>query len=187
MREQLLPAVKMLALLTLLLGLLYPLTITGLTQALFPRESNGSLVPRDGQIIGSDLQAQAFTSDRYFHPRPSTGYDGASTGGSNLGPTNPELLTAVAARIADYRDRNHLDEDTPIPVDAVTTSGSGLDPHISIANAQLQVARVAAARGLPDGDVLELVERTTDRRALGFLGEPTVNVLRLNLALDESG
>lgn len=185
MRRQLLPAIRMLGVLTLLLGIVYPLVMTGLAQTLFARQAGGSLIVRDGQVVGSELLAQAFQADGYFQPRPSAAaYHGSETGGSNLGPANPDLLDEIAARVADYRDRNGLDADTPVPVDAVTASGSGLDPHVSVANARLQTPRVAQARNLAVETVLELVDRHTDERTFGFLGERRVNVLQLNLDLD---
>jgi potassium-transporting ATPase KdpC subunit len=183
MRTQLLPALRILLALTLLTGIAYPLAITGLAQLTMADRADGSLLVRDGEVVGSRLQAQAFDSDGYFHPRPG-GYDGAATGGSSLGPTNPELFAGVETRVADYRARNSLADTDVVPVDAVTESGSGLDPHISIANAQLQTARVAAARGLPPDEVGDLVAEHTSGRTLGILGEPHVNVLKLNLALD---
>ena len=185
MRPQLLPAVRMLAVLTLLFGLVYPLTMTGLAQTLFAHQANGSLIVRDGRVVGSTLQAQAFEGDGYFHPRPSAAaYDGSDTGGSDLGPTNPTLRASFADRVEVYRKTNGLDPHMLVPVDAVTASGSGLDPHISVANAQLQAPRVAQARNLPVEEVLELVDRHTEGRTFGFLGEQRVNVLALNLDLD---
>lgn len=187
MRRQLLPALVAFVALTLLVGVAYPLAITGLAQVAFPDRADGSLVRRDGTVVGSRLLGQAFPGDRWFHPRPSAageGYDGASSGGSNLGPTNPALLDAVAERIAAYRVENGLAADAEVPVDAVTASASGLDPHISPANARLQALRVARARGVPVERVLELVRRHTDGASLGFLGEDGVNVLELNLALE---
>lgn len=201
MRRQLLPAVRMFLVATLVLGLAYPLAMTGVAQALFPDQAEGSLVERDGDVIGSSLVGQAFSQPQYFHTRPSaagalasgTPGDGvdpddlsqAASGASNQGPTNPDLLAAIEERAAAYREENDLDAGVEIPIDAVTASGSGVDPHISIANARLQAPRVAEERGLDLSQVLELVERHTDRRSLGFLGEDGVNVLELNLALDE--
>ena len=183
MRRQLVPALVSFALLTALTGLLYPLVITGAAQVAFPGRADGSLVERDGRVVGSRLVGQRFSGPRYFHPRPSAagdGYDAMASSPSNLGPTNPLLLAAVRERRARYRAENGA---AP-PVDAVTSSGSGLDPHISPANARLQAPRVAAARGLGLATVLALVDRYTQGRSLGFLGEPGVNVLELNLALD---
>jgi K+-transporting ATPase ATPase C chain len=190
MRRQLAPAAVAFLLLTALTGLCYPLLVTGLAQAVFPGRADGSLVERDGRVVGSRLIGQAFSGERYFHPRPSAagdGYDAMASGPSNLGPTNPELLDAVRERIAAYRRVNGLSPGEPVPVDAVTASASGLDPHISPANARLQAGRVARARRLPPDRVLALVDEHTDGRALGFLGEPGVNVLELNLALDNRG
>jgi K+-transporting ATPase ATPase C chain len=170
-----------------LTGVVYPLAVTGIAQLVFPGRANGSLVERDGGIVGSRLLGQPFTDDRYFHPRPSaagTGYDGAASSPSNLGPTNDALLSAVAERVREYRTLNGLAADAEVPVDAVTSSGSGLDPHISPENARMQARRVARIRGLPLEQVVDLVDAHTDGRGLGFLGEPGVNVLELNLALD---
>lgn len=190
MRRQLVPALRILAVLTVLCGLLYPLVVTGIAQAAFGDRADGSLVrDADGEVVGSSLLGQAFDDDEWFQPRPSAagdGYDGASSSSSNLGPTNPELLDAVAERVAAYRKANGLAPDAEVPVDAVTSSGSGLDPHISVANALLQAPRVAEARGLPLDEVLALVDDHTDGRSLGFLGEPGVNVVTLNLALAEA-
>ena len=187
MRRQLAPAVIVFLALTLLVGVAYPLAVTGLAQLAFPHRADGSLVERDGQVVGSRLVGQAFAGARYFHPRPSDageGYDAMASAASNLGPTNPELVRQVRARRAAYRRDNGLRPGQQVPVDAVTASGSGLDPHISVANARLQATRVARARGLALDDVLALVASHTDGRSLGFLGEPGVNVLDLNLALD---
>ena len=160
----------------------------GIAQVLFPGQANGSLiVDADGTVHGSKLLGQQFTADKYFQSRPSAagnGYDATSSGGSNLGPTSSNLVTTVAQRISDYRAQNGLATNTPVPADAVTASGSGLDPHISLANAELQAPRVAKARNLSMDKVLELVRANTDPASLGFFGEPGVNVLKLNLALD---
>jgi K+-transporting ATPase ATPase C chain len=174
---------------TLVFGLAYPLVMTGFARVAFPTKSNGSLIERDGKIVGSRLAAQKFTSARYFHPRPSAvDYDAAGTSFANLGPTNPELAKNVgaAARAVLRLERPYNPGLTTgdIPVDAVTTSGSGIDPDITPAYARLQAARVAAVRGLSKQRVLDLVDENTDGRSLGFLGEPGVNVLELNLALD---
>jgi K+-transporting ATPase ATPase C chain len=175
------------ALLIVLCGF-YPLVVWGIAQVAFPSQANGSLVERQGQIVGSGLIAQSFSSPQYFHPRPSaagdTGYDGTSSGGSNLGPLSQKLTDQVKERVASYRTENNLPAGTLIPADAVTASGSGLDPHISLKNAELQSARVAKARGLTPAQVKKLMETCIDGPGLGFLGEPAVNVLRLNLALD---
>jgi K+-transporting ATPase ATPase C chain len=179
----------MVVVLTVILGIIYPAVMTGFAQALFPHQANGSLV-RDasGSVVGSTLLGQNFAKPEYFHPRPSAagdnGYDPMSSGGSNLGPTNQKLIDSVRDRADAYRQENGLAPDAQLPVDAVTASGSGLDPEISPANAQLQVARVARERGLSDAQLRALVDRYTEGRTLGFLGEPRVNVLKLNLALD---
>ena len=167
---------------------LYPLIVFGISQALFHNQANGSLiVDKDGTVHGSKLLGQQFTADKYFQSRPSAagnGYDATSSGGSNLGPTSSNLVTTIAQRIADYRTGNGLATNAPVPADAVTASGSGLDPHISLANAVLQIPRVAKARNLSVEKVLEIVRANTDPASLGLLGEPGVNVLELNLALD---
>jgi len=205
MRRQLVPAVRMLLVLTVVTGLAYPLAMTGLAQVLFPDEANGSIVKVDGKPVGSALLGQEFTAPIYFHGRPSSAGAGASgtqvdgkpadvgdlandtSGSSNLGPTNPDLITAVTERVAAYRADNDLPATAKVPIDAVTGSGSGVDPDISVANAHIQAVRVAKARNLPLPTVLALVRAHTDGRSLGFLGEPGVNVLRLNLALDAAG
>ena len=167
---------------------LYPLVVFGISQALFRDQANGSLiVDKDGTVHGSKLLGQQFTADKYFQSRPSAagnGYDATSSGGSNLGPTSSNLVTTVAQRIADYRSANSLATNALVPADAVTASGSGLDPHISLRNAELQAPRVAKVRNLSVEKVLALVRANTDSASLGFLGEPGVNVLELNLALD---
>jgi K+-transporting ATPase ATPase C chain len=169
---------------------LYPLVVYGIGQVLFRDQANGSLiVDKDGTVHGSKLLGQQFTADKYFQSRPSAagnGYDATSSGGSNLGPTSTNLATTVAQRIADYRTANGLATNALVPADAVTASGSGLDPHISLRNAELQAPRVAKARNLSVEKVLALVRANTDSASLGFLGEPGVNVLELNLALDAS-
>jgi K+-transporting ATPase ATPase C chain len=166
----------------------YPLVVYGLGQALFHDKANGSLiVDQNGTVRGSKLLAQGFSDPKYFHPRPSAagnGYDAANSSGSNLGPTSQKLNDAIKDRIAAYRKENGLSENDAVPADAVTASGSGLDPHISLQNAQLQTARIAKARGLSEDKVRELIRQYTDGRNLGFLGDPGVNVLTLNLTLD---
>jgi potassium-transporting ATPase KdpC subunit len=188
MREQLKPALMTFLILTVLTGLVYPLTVTGLAQLLFPHQANGSLIVRDGKIIGSELIGQYFDEPKYFWGRPSATspfpYNAASSAGSNLGPTNPALAEAVKARIAALKAADPGNE-SPIPVDLVTASGSGLDPHISPASAAYQMSRVARARGLREDVVRQLVMQHTEGRQLGFLGERRVNVLLLNLALDD--
>jgi K+-transporting ATPase ATPase C chain len=167
---------------------IYPLVIFGAGQLLFPRQANGSLVLGDqGKPIASTLLGQTFSADKYFTPRPSaagTGYDSTSSGGSNYGATSQALHDAVKQRVADYRKANNLPDDQPVPADAVTASASGLDPHISLKNAALQVPRVARARGMSEDDLRALVAKYTDGPDFGILGEPGVNVVKLNLALD---
>ena len=176
---------------TLLLAVLccgiYPLVVWAVGQGLFSHKANGSLVRVEGKVAGSSLLAQGFTAPKYFHPRPSAagqGYDAASSSGTNLGPTSKKLIEDVKQRVADYRTENSLPPDTTVPADAVTSSASGLDPHISVRNATLQAARVAKARGIGEKDVLAKIGAHTEGRTLGFLGEPRVNVLTLNLSLD---
>ena len=179
------PALALFLLLGALTGLAYPLAITGIAQAVFPTEANGSLVRQDGKVIGSSLIAQNFAADKYFQPRPSAagekGYDAASSSGSNLGPLSKKLIDRVTGDLKSWRDKNGT---AAVPVDAVTASASGLDPHVTPANALAQAARVAKARGLAEDQVKRLVEQYIEGRALGVLGEPRVNVLMLNLALD---
>jgi K+-transporting ATPase ATPase C chain len=215
MRAQLLAAVRAMIVFTVVCGLAYPLLVTGAAQVLFPDRADGSLVRRDGVVVGSSLLGQTFTGEGRFHGRPSAAGPAASgtmvevtdaagsptgetvppdgddlaqvgSGASNLGPTNPELIDTVAARVRAYRSENGLAPDAPVPVDAVTTSASGVDPQISVANARLQAQRVADARGLDEAVVLAMVDDHTVGRSLGFLGEAGVNVLALNLAVDEA-
>jgi K+-transporting ATPase ATPase C chain len=181
------------AMVTLILAVVccgfYPLIVFGIAQVCFANKANGSLiVATNGTVRGSRLIGQQFTSEKYFHSRPSAagnGYDAANSGGSNLGPTSRKLNDVIKGRIESYRKENGLKESDSVPADAVTASGSGLDPHISIHNAEIQTARVAKARGLTVERVSDMVRATTDQPDIGFLGEPAVNVLRLNLALDE--
>ena len=181
-------AVMATAMLALVCCGLYPLAVYGLAQVFFHDKANGSLVVDDSGVVrGSRLLGQQFTAAKYFHPRPSAagnGYDAASSGGSNLGPTSKKLADSIAQNVADYRTQNGLATNAPVPADAVTASGSGLDPHISLRNAELQAPRVAKARGLTEQQVHALIREHTDEPSLGFLGEPGVNVLALNLALD---
>jgi K+-transporting ATPase ATPase C chain len=168
---------------------IYPLIVFGISRLLFHDKANGSLiVGADGSVRGSKLLGQAFSDPKYFHPRPSAagnGYDATSSGGSNLGPTSQKLRDAIKDRIAAYRAENGLKETDAIPADGVTASGSGLDPHISLHNAELQIPRVARARGLSEDKIRELVQQNTDGRDLGIFGDPGVNVLQLNLAIDQ--
>ena len=187
MRRQILPALLAFLCLTVLTGLVYPLVVTAASQVVFPNRSDGSLLQRDGKVVGSRLIGQKFTGPRYFHSRPSAagdGYDAMASSASNLGPTNETLISDVRKRVLVY-DAQNLHRGS-VPGDAVTASGSGLDPQISPANARLQAPRVARARGLPLARVLDLIDENTDGRSLGFLGEPGVNVLELNLALDRA-
>lgn len=188
MWKQMLPGLRVTLLLTVLTGLVYPGVVTGLCQILFPRQANGSLIIREGHIIGSELLGQNFTRPEYFQPRPSAagsdGYDASSSGGSNFGPTSQKLVDRVKVSVDKFRKENP-DFSDPIPADLLTTSASGLDPHLSPAAAQAQVSRIAGARGVDVGQIGQLVAQFTAERDWGFLGEPRVNVLRLNLALDE--
>ncbi|MBI5354759.1 MAG: potassium-transporting ATPase subunit KdpC [Chloroflexi bacterium] len=184
MTSQLRPAFFMLLIFTVITGVIYPLAVTGIAQVLFPSQSNGSLIIVDGKAVGSELIGQQFDDPKYFWGRPSAvGYNSTASSGSNYGPMNPALLDSVQTRIDALKSADP-DNTLPIPVDLVTASGSGLDPHISIAAALYQVHRVASARGLSEAEVTSLVEKYTEGRQFGFLGEPRVNVLKLNLALD---
>jgi potassium-transporting ATPase KdpC subunit len=186
--RQLVPGLVLVLVFTVLTGVAYPLLVTGVAQVAFPDQADGSLVERDGEIVGSSLIGQPFVSPQYLHPRPSAagaGYDGGASSGSNLGPRNPELLAAVEERAVAYREDNGLPPDALVPVDAVTASGSGLDPHISMANARLQAPRIADARGVDVVVVLAVIADHVDDRPLAVLGDPGVNVLEANLALDD--
>jgi K+-transporting ATPase ATPase C chain len=220
MRRQLLPALRIFAVITVICGLVYPVFMTGVALGLFNDKANGSLVKENGQVIGSSLLGQSFTEDKYFQTRPSAAgalasgslddnnqpadpsdYSAANSGGSNFGPTNQDFLYGTAddpatpdvdetadgvqQRVDAYREANGLAADVSVPVDAVTSSASGLDPMISVANAKIQAVRVAGVRGLPVNQVLDLVDQHTESASLGFLGEKGVNVLSLNLALDQ--
>ncbi len=203
MKEQLRPLAAVTLTLLLVTSVAYPLAVTGIGQALFSRQANGSIITVSGKEVGSSLIGQTFSAARYFHSRPSaagSGYDAANSSGSNLGPTSDKLINGVAddpatadvdesfagltQRIQQYRTENGLSQDVRIPADAVTASASGLDPHISPANARLQVARVARARGVSETDIGKLVDEYTEDPALAIIGQPRVNVLKLNVALD---
>ncbi|HEV3511876.1 MAG TPA: potassium-transporting ATPase subunit KdpC [Candidatus Sulfotelmatobacter sp.] len=185
MKKNLLTAFLMTIATTILLGIIYPLVITGLAQIFFRDKANGQIITRNGEAIGSRIIGQPFTSAKYFHPRPSNagnGYDAANSGGTNYASTNQKLIDRVRADAATLHQENPAE---PIPVDLVTTSASGLDPEISPAAAEFQVPRISRERGLPESLLRELIQKHTDQRDLGLLGEPRVNVLELNLALDE--
>lgn len=182
MLDQLRPAVVMIGLVTGLTGLAYPLAVTGVAQVALPAQANASLVEQDGRVVGSALVAQAFTAPHYLHPRPSgVDFNAAASGASNLGPSNAALLDTIVQLADTYRAENTT---ARVPIDAVTASGSGLDPHISVENALLQASRVAEARSVPVAEVRTLVNTETQGRWLGLFGEPHVNVLLVNLALD---
>jgi len=186
--DQLKTSIRAILVLTILTGVGYPLVTTGLVQVLFPFQANGSLIVRDGRIVGSHLIGQLFNDPKYFWSRPSAtspfAYNASSSSGSNLGPMNPALFKVISNRIAVLRKVDPGNAE-PVPVDLVTASGSGLDPHITPAAARYQMRRVARARGIPESTVEKLINENTDGRSLGILGEPGVNVLRLNLALDQ--
>ncbi len=185
MISQVRPAFFILLIFTVIIGVIYPLVVTGIAQVAFPQQANGSLIVKDGKAVGSELIGQQFDDPGYFWGRPSAAnYNASASSGSNYGPLNPALIDSVQARI-DALKAADPDNTLPIPVDLVTASGSGLDPHISVASALYQVHRVATARGLAEADVVALVNQYTEGRQFGFLGEPRVNVLLLNIALDE--
>lgn len=185
--KQIYPAIAITVVLTVLLGIIYPLVVTGLAQVMFPAKAAGSLIEKDGKVIGSSLIGQPFTGSGYFHSRPSAagaGYDATASGGTNLGPTSQKLLDSVKTAADALGDENPGE---PIPIDLVTASASGLDPHITPAAAEFQVPRIAKERGVSEDKMRQLVREHTEGRQLGFLGEARVNVLELNLALDEMG
>lgn len=181
--KDLITSALMIVFLTVSLGIVYPVAVWAIAQLVFPHESNGSLIERNGTIVGSNLIGQRFTSDRYFRSRPSAaGYDGAASGGSNLGPTNAKLISRIET---DFETLNGRDPAVRVPADLLTTSASGLDPHISPAAAEFQIPRVARARGITESELRRIVGEYTEARQVLILGEPRVNVLRLNLQLDK--
>lgn len=186
--QELKSAILATLILAILLCGIYPVVVWGIAQVAFPRQANGSLTISNGRVVGSSLIGQPFSGASYFHPRPSAagsdGYDAAASGGSNLGPLSQKLMDQVKERVSAYRTENNIPAGVPIPADAVTASASGLDRHISVKNAELQAARVARARGIPEDEIGKRIRQYTEGPDLWFLGEPGVNVLRLNLALD---
>ncbi len=189
MMKKIVTSILMLVLMTVLTGIIYPLVMTGIAQVIYPKQANGSLLHRDGKVVGSELIGQNFGSARYFHPRPSAaganGYDAAASSGSNLGPTNKSFLGVVKSRAEKLRSENGLPRNSKVPSDLVTASGSGLDPHISPAAAFLQAPRIAKARGISKSKVKAVVDRDIEGRQYGILGEERVDVLQLNLDLDK--
>jgi len=188
MLEQLLPALRIVLVLTVLTGMLYPALVTGIAQAIFPKQANGSLIEVNGRVIGSELLGQKFSKPEYFQGRPSAagdGYDAANSSAFNFGPTNQKLVDRIKADAEKFHKENP-EFSGPIPADLLTASASGLDPHLSPASAAAELPRVAKARGVSPAQVQELLDRHTESRQLGFLGEPRVNVLKLNLALDST-
>jgi len=188
MFKNILRSFLLLVIFTIILGFLYPLLITGISKIIFHYRSSGSLIKYEGKIVGSELIGQNFKGEQYFHPRPSAagkdGYDPLSSGGSNYAPANEDFISAVKERISNLRKENNLEDYIKIPSDAVTSSGSGLDPDISVDNALLQADRIAKKRNIPVSEINDLIRQNTEKRILGFLGEPKVNVLKLNLLLD---
>ena len=185
MKKNLIISVLMTIVTTVLLGIIYPLVVTGIAQVIFPHTANGQLISHNGKLVGSSVIGQPFTGPGYFHSRPSAagnGYDAANSGGTNLGPTNKALISRVQQDAEALHAEN---PGVPVPVDLVTTSASGLDPHISLAAADFQIQRVARARGISESQLRQIVAAHTESRQFGFLGEPRVNVLELNLALDQ--
>jgi len=187
MWEQILPGLRIKLFLTVVLGVVYPLVMTGISQVIFPKQANGSLVTRNDKVIGSELIGQNFSKPEYFQPRPSAagmGYDATASSGSNYGPTNKKLIDRVKASVDQFH-KDNPDFTGPIPADLLTASGSGLDPHISPDSARAQIARVAKARGISADQLNQLIDQSNEGPDLGLLGEPRVNVLKLNLALDQ--
>jgi len=188
MTKNILRSFLLLMIFTIILGFLYPLLITGISKIIFPYRSSGSMIKNQDKIVGSELIGQNFTGEQYFHPRPSAagkdGYDPLNSGGSNYAPANEDFILAIRERISNFRRENNLKDYVKIPSDVVTSSGSGLDPNITIDNALLQADRIAKKRNIPIEEINDLIRKNTEKRMLGFLGEPKVNVLKLNLLLD---
>jgi len=188
MTKNILRSFLLLMIFTIILGFLYPLLITGISKIIFPYRSSGSMIKNQDKIVGSELIGQNFTGEQYFHPRPSAagkdGYDPLNSGGSNYAPANEDFILAIRERISNFRRENNLEDYIKIPSDVVASSGSGLDPDISVDNALLQADRIAKKRNIPIEEINDLIRKNTEKRMLGFLGEPKVNVLKLNLLLD---